>query len=98
MATNYTAWDLVGSPMAFFNGLPADVQKNIIWIVGFLAFIFLLASIITLFGHGTGAHAASLTRDSGSRSHHLMGVFFVIVTAFMVFLFLALLIGMYMTS
>lgn len=83
------------NPMDFFDTLPGDVQAWIVWILSFLAFIFLIVTLISFFGHGIGASTSSLQKDGAGRGHHTMGIISGIFTLILVIVALALTIGLY---
>ncbi len=65
---------LIGNPMTAFNSLGPDVQSWILFVTGLMALIFLLVTIVCLFGHGIGANTSSLQRSSSGRAQHMVGI------------------------
>jgi len=86
---------LIGNPMDVFAALGSDVQGWIVFATGLLALIFLIVTIISIFGHGISGGVSSLQRDSTGRSHHTMGIVSAILTVILVILGLAMLFAIY---
>lgn len=86
---------LIGNPIEFFNSLPYDVQKWIVWFITGLAFVFLIITVAAMFGHGIGASTASIQRDSSGRGRHIIGICSGVVTVVLVIVAVALIFGIY---
>ena len=81
---------LIGNPITVFNSLGTDVQGWILWITGLLALVFIIVTVVCLFGHGIGANTSSVQRNSSGRNQHMVGI----VSAVLTVLLLILAIGM----
>ena len=86
---------LIGDPMEVFNSLGSDIQGWIVWILGLLALVFFLVTIISFFGHGISGSVSSIQRDSAGRTHHIMGIVSAIITVLLVVLAVAFVFAIY---
>jgi hypothetical protein len=86
---------LIGNPIDVFNSLGSDIQGWIVFVTGLLALIFLIATIVSIFGHGISSGVASVQRDSAGRTHHVMGILSAIITVILVIIGMAMLFAIY---
>lgn len=86
---------LIGNPIEVFNKLGPDVQNWVVIIITLSALIFLVATLISIFGHGTGANVASITRNSTARTHHMQSIALGVVTVILVIIAVALVFAIY---
>ena len=86
---------LIGNPMDVFNALGPEVQGWIIVILGFFALIFLVITIISIFGHAAGSGVSSLQRDSAGRTHHWAGMVSAGMTVILVMVLIGLVFAFY---
>lgn len=86
---------LIGKPMDVFNSLGPDIQGWIVWILGLLALIFFIVTVLSFFGHGISGNISSIQRDTTSRNNHIMGIISGIITVFLVVLAVAFVFAIY---
>lgn len=86
---------LIGNPIDVFNGLGTDIQTWIVFATGLMALIFLIVTIVCIFGHGISSGVSSIQRDSAGRNHHTMGIISAVATVILVIIGLAMLFAIY---
>ena len=86
---------LIGNPMTVFNSLPPDVQKWILFSTGLIALVFIIITVLCLFGHGIGANVASVQRNSSGRSQHMIGIVSAIVTVILLIVAIGMVFAIY---
>lgn len=86
---------LIGNPIDVFNMLGPDVQSWILFATGFAALVFIVVTVLCLFGHGIGANTASVQRNSSGRSQHMIGIVSAIVTVILLILAIGMVFAIY---
>ena len=86
---------LIGNPIDVFNTLGPDVQSWILFATGFAALVFIIVSILCLFGHGIGANTASVQRNSSGRTQHMVGLASTIITGILLILAIGMFFAIY---
>lgn len=86
---------LIGNPLDVFNVLGPDVQKWILFATGFVALVFIIVTVLCMFGHGIGANTSSVQQNSAGRTHHMMGIVSAIVTVLLLIIALGMVFAIY---